>query len=94
MSNLSEAIKKKQVLFDHFKSYLNQPNIPKNSAMSPDYAQSPEDKKPAYIIRWKKTQYAYLFRLSNKFIQFWFKDDSELFINTAQKYVVYLDRQH
>jgi hypothetical protein len=38
-----------------------------------------------YLLRWKKTDYAYLFRLSNKAIQVCFKDRTELYINTSTK---------
>ena len=45
------------------------------------------------MVRWKKTQYAYLFRLSNKFIQLCFKDRTELFIDTSRKFVIFVSKK-
>lgn len=45
-----------------------------------------------FLMRWKKTDYAYFFRLSNKFIQLCFKDRTELFIDTVTKQVIFVPK--
>ena len=72
---------KKVTLLTHFKKHL---------AISDPVA---EKSNPlTYIKKWLTTQHAVIFRLSNKVVQVYFQDKSELMLCSGTKQVVYIDK--
>jgi polo-like kinase 1 len=67
-------LEKKVTLLNHFKSYLDQ-NFKKEDI---------EHERPSgdlvYIKKWIKTRHAKLFRMSNKVVQVYFKDKTEILL--------------
>lgn len=86
--DLTESFCKKFGLFSHFKEYMR--NSDKSETSRLEMASSSNEQH--YVARWKKTKYAMIFRLSNKFIQLRFKDATELFIDTFRRSLVYIDK--
>lgn len=72
---------KKVTLLTHFKKHLaiSDPVAEKSSPLT-------------YIKKWLTTQHAVIFRLSNKVVQVYFQDKSELMLCSGTKQVVYIDK--
>lgn len=67
-------IEKKVTLLNHFKSYLDQ-NFKKEEIEH--FEDLPE---LIYVKKWIKTRHAKMFRLSNKVVQVYFKDKTEILL--------------
>jgi polo-like kinase 1 len=88
MAEVPEQLNKKFSLFHHFKEYLQNADKCTHSRLK----QSHEQGEQLFVSRFKKTKFAIIFRLSNKFIQLRFKDSTELFIDTHKRTVIYVDK--
>ena len=81
-----EDLRKKVILLQHFKSYLD--NLKFEPAQS---ATAPTDRYwDVYIKKWKRANKAILFRLSNKIIQVVFQDSSELILSSGSGHVIFI----
>lgn len=74
LDDYPETIEKKVILLAHFKSYLDQ-NFKKEEIEH-------HEKLPEliYVKKWIKTRHAKMFRLSNKVVQVYFKDKTEILL--------------
>ena len=45
-----------------------------------------------YLKKWTKTSHGIVFCLSNQVVQVYFKDHTEIFINTASKLVTFINK--
>lgn len=90
-----EAINKKVVLLQHFKSYLdgNQKFKPLEFAFTKENAPAREDQgvQVPYIKKWKRARKAILLRNSNKMIQVLFQDQSELILCSGSGVVTFVN---
>lgn len=94
--NYPEAINKKVVLLQHFKSYLdgNQKFKPLEFNFSKENApqrQDSDDAQLVYIKKWKRAKKAILLRNTNKIIQVMFQDQSELILCSGSGYVTFVN---
>jgi polo-like kinase 1 len=74
LENYPNEIEKKVTLLAHFKSYLDQ-NFKKEEIEH--FEDLPE---LVYVKKWIKTRHAKMFRLSNKVVQVYFKDKTEILL--------------
>lgn len=85
--NCPVELEKKMILAKNFRKHFvetgmnNDQNI-KNDEFS--------DLDMIYLKKWIKTKHAMLFRLSNSIIQVFFKDNSQILLNSEAKRVMYL----
>jgi polo-like kinase 1 len=80
-ANYPADLKKKIILIQHFKSYLDSVKFePPTSAVPP---RAGDRYWEFYIKKWKRANKAILFRLSNKVIQVVFQDSSELILSSG-----------
>lgn len=72
---------KKVTLLTHFRKHLaiGEPVVDDTAQLT-------------YIKKWLNTQHAIIFRLSNKVVQVYFQDKSELMLCSGSKQVVYVDK--
>lgn len=74
ITDYPSSLEKKVTLLHHFKSYLDQ-NFK---------AEDIEHQRPkgnlVYVKKWIKTRHAKMFRLSNKIVQVYFKDRTEILL--------------
>ena len=96
--NYPEAINKKVVLLQHFKSYLdgNQKFKPLEQNFTKENApqRTPTDDNNAnlvYIKKWKRAKKAILLRNTNKVIQVMFQDQSELILCSGSGFVTFVN---
>ena len=94
--NYPESINKKVVLLQHFKSYLdgNQKFKPIEFNFGKDEApkrEPQEDDNLCYIKKWKRARKAILLRNTNKIIQVFFQDQSELIICSGSGLVTFVN---
>ena len=82
-------IDKKIKLIENFKAYLANENKGHTSVLST--LKSSQTEGPlTYLLRWSKTSHALIFLLSNKVVQVYFKDHTELQVDTVARRVTYL----
>ena len=85
-SEYPEELRKKVILLQHFKSYLDNLKFePPTSAATPS-----ERYWDVYLKKWKRANKAILFRLSNKIIQVIFQDQSELILSSGSGNVIFI----
>ena len=81
-----DEIKKKVILIQHFKSYLDGVKFePPSSGTTPF-----ERYWDIFVKKWKRANKAILFRLSNKVIQVIFQDSSELILSSGSGDVTFI----
>ena len=81
-----EALKKKVILIQHFKSYLDGVKFD-----PPTEGAEPQGRYwDVFIKKWKRANKAILFRLSNKVIQVIFQDTSELILSSGSGDVTFI----
>ena len=92
-------LKKKVLLIQHFKNYLdgNEKKIgereTKLEKVDDKIVQS-ENKIPLiYVKKWMRTRHAIMFRLSNKVVQVAFQDRTEVILNSETREVTYLNKK-
>jgi len=87
LSDYPPSLEKKVTLLNHFKSYLDQ-NFKKEDI---------EHERPSgdlvYIKKWIKTRHAKLFRMSNKVVQVYFKDKTEILLWSISKQITYTNKE-
>lgn len=87
MTDYPKELEKKVTLLAHFKSYLDQ-NFKKEEI---------EHKEPmkerVYVKKWIKTRHAKMFRLSNKVVQVYFKDKTEILLDSTTKRITYTNKE-
>lgn len=74
-----KELEKKVTLLAHFKSYLDQ-NFKKE-----EIEHTEAQKELVYVKKWIKTRHAKMFRLSNKVVQVYFKDKTEILLCSQSK---------
>lgn len=87
-SDYPAELKKKVILIQHFKSYLD------GQKFDPPTTEQPIDHTWKYwdvfIKKWRRANKAILFRLSNKVIQVIFQDSSELILSSGSGDVTFI----
>jgi polo-like kinase 1 len=87
LTDYPPSLEKKVTLLHHFKSYLDQ-NF-KNEDI--------EHERPignlVYIKKWIKTRHAKMFRMSNKVVQVYFKDKTEILLCSNSKQITYTNKE-
>lgn len=84
--NYPPSLKKKVILLQHFKSYLDGVKFE-----APTKAPFPKtDYEEIFLKKWKRAKKAILFRLSNKVIQVIFQDSSELILSSGSGNVTFV----
>ena len=69
-ANFPQELQKKVTLLQHFWSYLEGNDRPKNLAeKNPDTQKERKVKEVVYVKKWMRTRHAIMFRLSNKVVQ-------------------------
>jgi hypothetical protein len=74
LDDYPKGIEKKVTLLAHFKSYLDQ-NFKKE-----EIEHHEPQEELVYVKKWIKTRHAKMFRLSNKVVQVYFKDKTEILL--------------
>lgn len=87
MDDYPEALEKKVTLLAHFKSYLDQ-NFNKE-----EIEHKEPIREPVYVSKWIKTRHAKMFRLSNKVVQVYFKDKTEILLCSNNKRITYTNKE-
>ena len=75
-------LQKKVTLLQHFRKHLKTEEEFANENLNP----------LPYIKKWISTSHAIIFRLSNKIVQVYFQDKSEIMLCSDTKYVVYINK--
>jgi polo-like kinase 1 len=85
-SDYPESLKKKVILMQHFKSYLDgvKFEVPKVRPYPK------EEYDMIFLKKWRRAKKAILFRLSNKVIQVIFQDMSELILSSGSGNVTFI----
>ena len=80
-------LKKKVILIQHFKSYLDGVKF-----TPPTEAEPPSDKRywEIFVKKWRRANKAVLFRLSNRVIQVVFQDTSEIILSSGSGDVTFI----
>ena len=81
-----ENLKKKVILMQHFKSYLD--GVKFDMPGTRPFA--PEEYDDIFLKKWRRAKKAILFRLSNKVIQVIFQDVSELILSSGSGNVTFI----
>ncbi|CAI2362772.1 unnamed protein product [Moneuplotes crassus] len=87
LSEYPDKFEKKVTLLHHFKSYLDQNTKPE------DIEHSSPSGNLIYIKKWIKTRHAKIFRMSNKVVQVYFKDKTEILLCSTNRQITYTDKQ-
>lgn len=85
-----ETLKKKVLLLQHFKTYLEQ-EVPNHDAT--EHPEESKEQPLVYVKKWMRTNHALLFRLSNKIVQINFVDKTELVLSSVNKTVTYMNKK-
>lgn len=85
-NNYPESLKKKVILLQHFKSYLD--GIKFEVPPSAPFPRS--EYNDVFLKKWRRAKKALLFRLSNKVIQVVFQDVSELILSSGSGNVTFI----
>lgn len=97
--NLTEypkELQKKVTLLQHFRSYLEGTEKPKqNDTPGIENGNNPEKKVTdvVYVKKWMRTRHAIMFRLSNKVVQVNFQDHTEIMLSSETKVVTYVNKK-
>lgn len=97
--NLTEypkELQKKVTLLQHFRSYLEGTEKPKQSdTPQVENGTTPERKVTdvVYVKKWMRTRHAIMFRLSNKVVQVNFQDHTEIMLSSETKVVTYVNKK-
>ena len=104
MDNYPIELKNKVALLGHFKNYLEgEGNNNKNDEKKKDKdIDNEKDKKKEkkideksfiYVKKWMKTRHAIMFRLTNKIVQVYFQDHTEILLSSESKVVTYVNKK-
>ena len=109
MDHYPLELKKKVVLLEHFKNYLegeinNNKNDEKNKDKDIDNEKEKKKEKMTndkedneksfiYVKKWMKTRHAIMFRLTNKIVQVCFQDHTEILLSSESKVVTYVNKK-
>lgn len=85
-NNYPESLKKKVILLQHFKSYLD--GVKFEVPRTPPFSKT--DYHEVFLKKWRRAKKAILFRLSNKVIQVVFQDVSELILSSGSGNVTFI----
>jgi len=95
LNNYPNVLKKKVILLEHFKNYLLNENKNENIIKTKKINENNNENEPfTYVRKWLRTRHSFVFRLSNKVIQFIFNDKTEIILNSGEKLVVYVDKNN
>lgn len=86
LTGFPSEYEKKVTLLHHFKSYLDQ-NIKVE-----DIEHTRPTGNLVYIKKWIKTRHAKIFRMSNKVVQVYFKDKTEILLCSNSKQITYTNK--
>lgn len=81
------SLEKKVTLLHHFKNYLDQ------NFKEEDIEHSTDTRPLIYIKKWIKTRHAKMFRLSNKVVQVYFKDKTEILLCSNSRQITYTNKE-
>ena len=87
MEDYPKSLEKKVTLLAHFKSYLDQ-NFKQEEIEHKD-----QNQEIVYVKKWIKTRHAKMFRLSNKVVQVYFKDKTEILLCSNNKRITYTNKE-
>eukprot|EP01017_Pseudomicrothorax_dubius_P050961 TRINITY_DN9731_c0_g1_i1.p1 TRINITY_DN9731_c0_g1~~TRINITY_DN9731_c0_g1_i1.p1 ORF type:complete len:474 (+),score=34.83 TRINITY_DN9731_c0_g1_i1:570-1991(+) len=82
-------LKKKHILLQTFKSSFDK--ISSQAKVFTDNVS--KDLMCVYVKKWIKTKHAYLFRLSNKLVQVYFMDNSQVILTTTSSMFMYVTKK-
>lgn len=89
-----KELQKKVTLLQHFWSYLEGNDRPKNlTEKNPDAQKERKVKEVVYVKKWMRTRHAIMFRLSNKVVQVNFQDHTEIMLSSETKIVTYVNKK-
>jgi len=98
MDSYPRELSKKVTLLEHFKNYLQSSRAqscarPLSSRGEIDYRKE-QNYKPGsiYVKKWMQTKHAIMFRLSNKIVQVYFTDHTEIHLNSESRLVTYVNK--
>lgn len=74
-------------MLQHFKSYLDQ------NFKQEEIEHAEVSREPVYVKKWIKTRHAKMFRLSNKVVQVYFKDKTEILLDSSKKLITYTNKE-
>ena len=98
MNNYPNNLKEKVSSLQYFRKYLKEDNsnkiknIKENKKKNEDKKKKLDEKQIIYIDAWFKTKHAFLFRFSNKILQVYFMDKTEMILSFEKKIVVCVDK--
>lgn len=87
LTDYPPSLEKKVTLLHHFKSYLDQ------NFKSEDIEHDRPLSNLVYIKKWIKTRHAKMFRMSNKVVQVYFKDKTEILLCSNSKQITYTNKE-
>lgn len=94
LTEYPKELQKKVTLLQHFWSYLEGNDRPKNMAdKNPDQQKERKVKEIVYVKKWMRTRHAIMFRLSNKVVQVNFQDHTEIMLSSETKIVTYVNKK-
>lgn len=94
LTEYPKELQKKVTLLQHFWSYLEGNDRPKNLAEKSSEAQRERKvKEVVYVKKWMRTRHAIMFRLSNKVVQVNFQDHTEIMLSSETKIVTYVNKK-
>ena len=86
MKDYPKTMEKKVTLLAHFKSYLDQ------NFKQEEIEHKEPSRESVYVKKWIKTRHAKMFWLSNKVVQVYFKDKTEILLDSAKKRITYTNK--
>lgn len=94
LTEYPKELQKKVTLLQHFWSYLEGNDRPKNlTEKNPDTKKERKAKEVVYVKKWMRTRHAIMFRLSNKVVQVNFQDHTEIMLSSETKIVTYVNKK-
>lgn len=97
LTEYPKELQKKVTLLQHFWSYLEGNDKPKNvmekNASETTVQKVRKVKDVVYVKKWMRTRHAIMFRLSNKVVQVNFQDHTEIMLSSETKVVTYVNKK-
>jgi polo-like kinase 1 len=96
LTEYPKELQKKVTLLQHFWSYLEGNEKPKNimaQNAASEVKQARKVKDVVYVKKWMRTRHAIMFRLSNKVVQVNFQDHTEIMLSSETKVVTYVNKK-
>ena len=94
LTEYPKELQKKVTLLQHFRSYLEGSEKPKEGAGEVGAEQQERKvREIVYVKKWMRTRHAIMFRLSNKVVQVNFQDHTEIMLSSETKVVTYVNKK-